>query len=197
MPIDTNRLTPIGRSRTQPGVIHASVEIPVSGGLIGYLLWVLRPAEWWRETHDSVMRINNTLIKQEMTRAYNTTKKIKVCLELLRNENKLDKKQRDAIVISLADENALWHALSVYMPFLKSHLLLEELEELREKSPHMREGHYLDLANMLRDTQEGIKSWNMIEKLGEVDETAAFMVNEERYEEYLRMSATISKPIRV
>jgi hypothetical protein len=67
---------------------------------------------------------------------------------------------------------------------------MEELEDYSERSG-MREGQYLDLANMLRDTYEGVVSYRITEQ---TTDRWRVKVNCERYEEYLRaltMSASM------
>lgn len=194
MPVDPRRLTPIGPSLTQPGVIHASLEMNISGGLIGYLLWMLRPAKLWKQTYDSMMGMDSEIIKKEITRAYTTTRKIGACLNILSKPD-LDADHKEKVIEMMAKEDDLWHCLTVYMPFLRPHLLLEELEDMRVKA-NMKEGHYLDLANMLRDTVEGMKTWKATELIHTDGPLQMFSVNPDRYEEYLSMNATVNSPIR-
>jgi hypothetical protein len=194
MPIDFNRLKPIGPSRTQPGVINASVEINISGGLIGYLLWVLRPSDWWRSTYLQLIEIDDEFVKKEITRAYTTTRTVEACLKILSDKN-LEKDHKDKVVARMGNDEDLWHALTTYLPFLRKHVLLEELEDMREKAA-MKEGHYLDLANMLRDTVEGLTTWKITETIYKKDHKELFDVDIERYKEYLQMNSTLNNPIR-
>jgi len=181
MPIDPRRLTPMTPSRIHPGAVNAVVEINISGGLVGYLLWLLRPATIWKSTYERMVAVDSELIKQEITKAYNTAKKIGVCLRLLLRDN-LHPDHKKKITDKLGDDDELWHCFTTYLPFLDKHRVMEELEDYSEKSG-MCEGRYLDLANMLRDTYEGVVSYKITEP---TSRNHIVKVDCERYEEYLR-----------
>jgi hypothetical protein len=141
-----------------------------------------------------MMGMDSEIIKKEITRAYTTTRKIGACLNILSKPD-LDADHKEKVIEMMAKEDDLWHCLTVYMPFLRPHLLLEELEDMRVKA-NMKEGHYLDLANMLRDTVEGMKTWKATELIHTDGPLQMFSVNPDRYEEYLSMNATVNSPIR-
>lgn len=181
MPIDPRRLTPISRSRIHHNGVNAAIEINTSGGLVGYLLWLLRPATFWQRTYDDMVAVDCELIKQEITKAHNTTKKIGISLRLLSRDN-LHPDHKKQITDVLGNDDELWHCFTTYLPFLDKHKIMEELEDYSERSG-MREGQYLDLANMLRDTYEGVVSYRITEQTNDL---SRLKVNCERYEEYLR-----------